>query len=149
MIAMPRARTLATFLPATNIGLLLVSKNIGLLLVSGVRSPQLSRPRFVIVLPSDNTGYQSAPGQHVPHRARLIPSAASHHPRLGATPERLDAAARDAGSLLMVVEWGGPAITQTADDWLAYLVQGLEHSYSGIRTYPIPNQISTATLTSS
>jgi hypothetical protein len=38
-----------------------------------------------------------------------------------ATPERLDAAGRDPGSILIIVEWGGLAIAQTAEIYLAHL----------------------------
>ena len=98
--------TVAIFLPA---------KNIGLLLVSSVRSRHLSHPRLAILLPSEDTGYQSVPGRHVPRRARLIPSAASHPPRADARPERRDAAGQDPGSTMMIVEWSGLAIAQTAE----------------------------------
>jgi hypothetical protein len=45
---------------------------------------EVSRRQLAILLLSDNAGYQSAPGRHVPHRARYILSAASHHHGVGA-----------------------------------------------------------------
>ena len=81
----------------------------------------MSHTRLAILLPSEDTGYQSAPGRQGPRRARLIASAASHSPRVDAMPERRDAAGRDPGSIMMIVEWGGLAIAQTAEKYLAHL----------------------------
>jgi hypothetical protein len=36
-------------------------------------------------------------------------------------PERRDAAGRAPGSIMMIVEWGGLAIAQTAENYLANL----------------------------